>query len=238
MNKIILWTILPFLTACSTDSFKSGPLEDNVRNYSKAGIVHPYNPANGWDRAGQLHNELSESYVLQGYTPLTVQGTLVTVDSIAQHNTLFQQLKGNGYIMPASSLLEQILLQSKSNGTDALSNTSLSSSAKAILAGFIDEVRSLEASKAEYADTYNYIVAVEESIQKNGACNKRDRELLLITTAITRHAAYFARKQKKKPRDKDWDLVVANIVAATGGAEQSAARAAIMAATAGIVANY
>ncbi|RYD74189.1 MAG: hypothetical protein EOP84_20305 [Verrucomicrobiaceae bacterium] len=65
-----------------------------------------------------------------------------------------------------------------------------------------------------------------------------DKELLLITTSVTRHASYFARAQKRKPRDKDWILVIANIMAAADGAEDGIGEAAVLAATAGIVSNY
>lgn len=238
MKKIYLWAIMPFLIACSNDSIESELIEHTMKNSFSTRIEHPYNPGNEFDEAGQLHNELSESYVASGTIPTAVGAVLMTIDSIARRNELFQRIKGQDYTIPPISQVERILEKSVTDIGEALSSSSLSKNAKGDLANFIRHIRLMETSRAVYGDIYDYIISVEDNIQNSIAYSQMDRELLLITTSITRHAAYFAREQKKKPRDKDWDLVIANIIAATEGAEESAGMAAVMAATAGIVSNY
>lgn len=238
MKKIYLWAIMPFLIACSNDSIESELIEQTMKNSFSTRIEHPYNPSNEFDEAGQLHNELSESYVVSVTIPTTVGAVLMTIDSIARRNELFQRIKGQDYTMPPTFQVERILEKSVTDIGEALSNSSLSNSAKGDLVNFIRHVRFMETSRDAYSDIYDYIISAEINIQNNIAYSQRDRELLLITTSITRHASYFAREQKKKPRDKDWDLVIANIIAATEGAEESGGKAAVMATTAGIASNY
>lgn len=238
MKRIYLWIIMPFLISCTADGFDSEPLEHTLQNSLKTGIQYPYNPANGFDQAGALHNELSESYVVGGALPTTVGATLASVDSIAGQNALFHMIKGPGYAAPSVSRLEYILEQSETDFSEILSNSSLSESARADLIGFIEDVHYLETSRAAYDSIYSYITTEEDKIMNSTTYSQSDKQLLLVTTSVTRHASYFAREQKKKPRDKDWDLVIANIIAAADGAEQGSGKAAVMAATAGIVSNY
>jgi len=238
MKKIYLWAFMPFLISCSNDSIESELIGYTIKNSLSTRVEHPYNPSNEFDEAGQLHNELSEGYVVSGTIPTTVGAVLMTIDSIARRNELFQRIKGQDYTMPPVSQVERILEKSVTDIGEALSNSSLSNSSKRDLVNFIRQVRFMETERDAYGDIYDYIVSAEVNIQNSIAYSQRERELLLITTSITRHASYFAREQKKKPRDKDWDLVIANIIAATQGAEKSTGMAAVMATTAGIVSNY
>lgn len=238
MKKVYLWIIMPFFISCTTDRIESMPAEINAPNLMKPLSTYPNNPANEFDQAGALHNALSECYVIGGTLPSTVGATLISIDSIANHNALFHEIKGIYYTVPASSRLEYVLEQSDIDLEDVLANSSLSGNAKAYLISFIAHVQAFETAQTEYASMYRYIVDEEDKVINNNIYSQNDLELLLITTSITRHAAYFAREQKRKPRDRDWDLVIANIIAATEVAEKGIATAAVMAATAGIFSNY
>ena len=238
MKRTSLWIIMPFLISCTTDRTEMEPVENTLSYSERTGIKQPFNAANEFDQAGALHNELSESYVVGGTLPTSVSATLTSVDSIAGSNALFHQVKGGHYTIPPVSRLEYILEQSDLDFTNVFSCSSLSSGAKKNLAVFVERIQYLEASKSDYDSIYQYIVIAEDSILSSTTYSQHDKELLLITTSITRHASYFARAQKRKPRDKDWILVIANITAATDGAEKGIGEAAVMSATAGIVSNY
>ncbi|RYZ47713.1 MAG: hypothetical protein EOP49_20535, partial [Sphingobacteriales bacterium] len=157
MKRIYLWIVMPCLISCTADSIGSDPVEPALHPSLKTGINQPYNPANGFDHAGALHNELSESYVVSGAVPATAGATLASVDSIARTNVLFQSIRGANYMMPAATRLDYILEQSATDFKDILTSSSLSASARAHLIAFVERVQFLETSRAEYDSIYRYI---------------------------------------------------------------------------------
>lgn len=227
-----------FLIACSSEPIHSDKIENIEKNSLKTGIQYPDNISNGFDMAGRLHNELSESYVISGKIPTSLFETVTDIETIAFQNELFLQLNTEGYSTPSIQRLEDILESPVANMTTIISNSNMSAKAKASITMFISRVMILESINSNYEDMYEYIVAYEEDIIHDNSYNSRDHKTILITSSITRHAAYFAKVQKKKPRDKDWDLVIANIIAGTEGANDGIVTAASMAATAGIMSNY
>jgi len=238
MKKNYLLTIMPFLIACSTESIQSDKVVNAEKNYLKTGTQYPDNIDNEFDTAGRLHNQLSESYVISGKIPTSLFETVTDIETIAFQNELFVQLNTQEYSTPSIRRLEDILERPVANMTTIISNSNISTKAKASITMFISHIMILESINTSYEDIYEYIVAYEEDIVRDNSYNQRDHKILLVTSSITRHASYFAKIQKKKPRDKDWDLVIANIIAAIEGAEEGIATAATMAATAGIISNY
>jgi len=179
----------------------------------KTGVEYHVSTSNPYDSAGVIHDMIAESYI--GGTQSAPRLLLAAkLDSIAFSTPGFISLDGN-YISLDTLSINAIMLDPELKLQQLLANSSLSNQARLQAESFIDGIlNQLTLSKDEVI-LNNYISGYEATVVN--LPNTQDKESLLILSALTRHALQFAKKPKRKPRDKDWDISVACLVAGMSG---------------------
>jgi hypothetical protein len=233
-NSYLLAFIFPFFVSCSPDG-------DNIPDTTKGMTdritgLYPENSANAFDGAGQLHNDISEAFLAGGYSTASIQGTITTCESLASSNVDYMALK-EPYTSPDPLRLDYIINNEASSMADIIANSPMTSTAKTSLTTFINTVMSYQAQQKEYDLLYQYIITYETAILADSSLTATDRKIILTTSSISRYAFYFASKHKQKPRDRDWDISIGNIVAGTEGAHEGMSKAIIMSAAVGLTHN-
>ena len=121
--------------------------------------------------------------------------------------------------------------------SEIISNSLDTEVAKNSLSNFITTVLSLCETEDDYGVIYDYIVAYEATVLKSTSFTERDKQVVLTTTSVARHAAYYRKKRPKKNKDPEWDLMVGNIIAATDGASTGIQESVMRALIVGIAQN-
>lgn len=183
----------------------------------KTGVEYHVTTSNPYDSVGLIHDMIAESYI--GGTQSAPRHLFAAkLDSIAFSNPGFISLDGN-YIFLDTLSVNAIMLDPELKLQQLLANSSLSNQARLQADSFIDGIlNQLSLSKDEVI-LNNYISGYEATIVN--LPNTQDKEPLLVLSALTRHAIQFAKKPKRKPRDKDWDISVACLVAGMSGSLES-----------------
>ncbi|GEP49811.1 hypothetical protein FNO01nite_04830 [Flavobacterium noncentrifugens] len=226
MKKIIICLTIVFTAiSCETENEYSNPSENakDTVAYSKAGDTEPQNPSNPYDMAGQVHNQIAEHYIGGPSSPPRIL-LAEYVDGLALQNPDFAML-GNDYMPISLPGIVYILNNSDKTAAEALGTFEMSNSLKQGLLAFIQQVAALGRQNKDYSEIYNYIVSYETGIIAGTALKPEDKKAILTLTSITRYSSYFAKKQKQKPRDRDWDVSVGCLVACLSGTTESTQRA-------------
>lgn len=237
MKRIYLWAILPLCVACSNETPQAATAALEIRHAARLVTPQPGNPENAFDAVGRLHNAITDAWLTGENLPLSLEAILSDVEELATREGEFLQLAGEDYIPPPAALLQDIIDGQELAVEQTIANAGMSEQASESLTGFIGHIMELDEAGSQYDSIYRYVVEYERHVIGQDF-SSLDKKTILLTASIARHASYLAKTRKRKPRDRDWDLVIANIVAATEGARQGTARAIIMAATVGIFSNY
>lgn len=246
MKSLTLWKIKFFrflsfacsaiFVSCSTENNNSQVIGDSnptSANFQSKTGLYPENDLNIYDIAGQLHNEISESYLAAGLVSTTTNETILQVEAIANSNIEFKSLLPVEYISPTALQVDAIL-----NDPDSIIlNSTLSPKSKLSLTTFLDTLMVYQNLQVDYSVVYQFIIDYEASIISDELLSETDRKVILITTSISRYGFYFAAKHRRKPRDRDWEILWANIVAGTDGSKESIAKAIVLSTTCGIILN-
>jgi len=245
MKTITLWTLILFLfTACSIDSEK----ETSKSIYTQDEPVYktesngktdanPANISNSYDYAGKIHNDISESYLSAENSTTSTAATIAKVEELANANLDYVQILPSTYVSPTVLTVDSILTNFQGNALTVISNSALSLSAKLSLNAFLNSLMSLRDQQKGYEEIYSFIVNYETTVNADNWFTTADKKIILTTASISRYAFYFATKHRRKPRDRDWEISWGNIVAGIKGAEESIAKAIVMAAVCGIESN-
>jgi hypothetical protein len=102
---------------------------------------------------------------------------------------------------------------------------------------FLETAMHYREQQQEFDSIYQFIIAYEADIIKSGDFDLHDKQVILTTTSITRYALYFAKKHRRRPRDRDWDISWGNIVGGTEGSSENTAKAIIMSTVIGLITN-
>lgn len=238
INFILLFSLicLTALVSCSTENDNVNSLQSvgdsNLNIQNKKGL-YPENISNIYDLAGQLHNEISENYLASGLVSTTTEETILHVEALANVNAEFQSLTPTGYTSPTSLHVDSILY----NTHDVIPNSIMSPDSRLSLTTFLNTLMLYKEQQIEYDTIYKFIIDYETSIISDDSLSVIDQRIILSTTSISRYGFYFAKKHRRKPRDRDWEIMWANVLAGTDGSEESMAKAIIMSATCGIISN-
>ncbi|KGO93692.1 hypothetical protein [Flavobacterium subsaxonicum] len=241
MKKLYLWAfVLPLLNSCSVDSQTDVP--DQATTTTSASTLftskitghYPENSANAFDDTGQLYYQISEAYFDAPHGSYTTSQIVTDVESIANANIDFLDLKPTNYAAITVTGVDAIA-DNNLTLTSAINNSGMSQPAKNSLLAFINGVMDLNDQEEEFDDIYQYTIIYETAVIANASFNTTDKQTILTTTSLVRYAFYFASTHKKKPpRDRDWEIGVGNIVGAIKGAEESTAKAVTLSAAVGI----
>jgi len=242
MKTLTLWTfILILFTSCSTESETADTsenqsnLEDEVALYRAD--INPANSSNTYDAAGQLYYDISDSYHAQGKTSVTTSGTIEQVETIANLNEEFQTLRPATYLSPTVARIDYILSNQQATALGIISNSSLSTKAKLSLTEFITNLMVYRNQQADYEVIYPFIIAYETATIADNGYTANDKKIILTTSSIARYEFYFAKKHRRKPRDRDWEISWGHIIAGTDGSEHSTANAIVMASVCNLIDN-
>lgn len=229
--------ILTFFISCTSDSkiTSQGHADKAISNRNATEL--PGNIENPYDEVGWVHNELFESYYASGSAPTTVAGIVAKVEALADANSNFRAIKTITYRSVSAERIQYILDHKATCVTDVISNSSLTADAKLSLTAFINSFLVTFQTESNCDVLYNYVATYEKGIVNNPTLTLRDKQIILITTSITRHTAYLAKKKPKKNTDPDWTVLIGHIVAAVDGAEYGLAESAIEGLVAGIAQN-
>jgi len=242
MKTLTLWTIiLTLFSSCSNDYENIVPAKsvDNLStatNYRKTGIT-PNNTANAYDYAGQLYYDICDSYLTEGNATVTTAETITKIENIANKYSEFQAQRPATYASPTALRIDDILSNQQLTAINIISNSSLSAKAKISLTGFLTSLMLYNDLKADYEDVHQFIVGYEATILNDVLTNSNDKKLILTTASISRYVFYFAKKHKRKPKDRDWEISWGHIVAGFDGSEDNTAKGIIMSSVCSIVDN-
>lgn len=232
-----------FLFSCSPDVpvASSAPSEGTSSNTFASrseNDVLPFNRYNPFDEAGAVHTELISAYYAQGNLPNSIEGIAALVHATVQGNLAFQNLGSYSLQTPDPTQLHYLLTQQQQGGLDALvACAALTPTAKASFKDFLRMVQSKVSQNMETEAFCKLIIDYEAAVMDSKSFIVTDKEILLITSSITRHSVYFRKKRPKKNTDPDWDWLTLHIAGAATGADESAAEAVALSLACGIVEN-
>lgn len=236
MKHFYLWMIFCILYSCHTqDDVLTEPA--GTQHNAKTMTTYPENKANAFDLAGRLHNELCGAYETTPSPILTINDAVSVVDLLSVSNPTLTQLTPEGFTPLSDQRLEFIVADSLP-ASQVIEQSTLSLKAKISLANFVSVLELYKSQQKPYDQVYDFILSYENSVAQDPTLTSTDKQILFTTSSIARHAHHFASVNKKKPpRDKDWDIKTASILAGCDGSQQSTVAAVRMAAAASIYIN-
>lgn len=219
-NISLRLVILPLLiVSCTTDNIEDTYSIDKKvsgkKSEKSARLVQnlgPENPANIYDLAGKLHNDILDIYLNGNYQHNTIAQISQQVEAIAAVNNdlLLLDLDTN---LPINLEEMQEIVENPQAKLDAtIANSPMTNAAKLSLSNFLNDTLLWENN--EYEAIYQSIILYETSIMTNTQFTDEDKRIILTTSSIARYSLYYARERK----DKDWDGSVGNRAGAFSGA--------------------
>jgi hypothetical protein len=217
-NLLLLLVVLAsLLVSCTSESIDNTKILDDglIENKSKKTAkllqnLSPENPANEYDIAGKIHNDILDVYLSGNYSYNTIAQISQKVDSISALNSdilnMATSLPCNFQEIQETVDDPQIKLE------QAIANSSMTNAAKISLSNFMDSILLWETN--EYAIIHQSIISFEASVISNTEFSNEDKRIILTTSSIARYSSYYAKERK----DKDWETSVGNRVGAVQGA--------------------
>lgn len=230
MKNLKVWlVILPLFTIACSDEY-TGEIAKTARMTASAKTsgIGPDNPANPFDIAGSIHNEILGTLNETNFSSQSIEDIIILIDSVSTVYPELVPLSSNSTLSTRISEITWIV-----NNYDAIDDV-LAASTLGVRAktSFLTFVNSLALTANDpYGDIHSMIVSYEESILANTGFTTDDKRILLTTTSVVRYSAYRERK------DKDWETSVTKIAATVSGAEQSLVSRLKMALIVGICKN-
>ncbi|SHM51665.1 hypothetical protein [Flavobacterium saccharophilum] len=234
-NLLLLLVVLtsPFVS-CTSESIDNAKILDDglIENKSKKTAkllqnLNPENPANVYDIAGKIHNDILDVYLSGNYSYNTIAQISQKVDSIAALNS---DLLNMGTSLPCNfQEIQETVNDPQIKLEQAIANSLMTNAAKISLSNFMDSILLLETN--EYAVIHQSIISFEASVISNTQFSNEDKRIILTTSSIVRHSTYYAKERK----DKDWETSVGNRVGAVQGALENSSTAVNKSVVTGII---
>lgn len=209
--------VAPLLFACAPDSPVAA---DPAPSYLRMSLQEPSNPLNPYDYAGALRNRILDTTLSGLPIDLPQSELLDAVKNVAETDSKFQSLETPLYT-PLSLTALQGFLQSTSTVSQMVNTLPLSKKAKQDFATFIEVLLSMQ--DEDFETIHDYISGFEDGIINSTAYLQQDKKIILTASAIERYSNHY----RKKPKDKDWDLLIGNIMAGAQGAMYDTATAVL-----------
>ncbi|MFV5692900.1 hypothetical protein ACM55K_12810 [Flavobacterium sp. LT1R49] len=188
----------------SKESEKSARLVENLT---------PENPANVYDLAGKLHNDLLETYLAGNYQYSTIAQISEQVEAIAAANSDVAHLNLERNLPANVEEIQEIINNPEAKLDEAIANSSMTTAAKSCLSGFMNAALLWE--NEAYGVIYQSIISYESSVMTNSNFSDEDKRIILTTSSIVRYSLYY---DTKPPYDEDWESNVGNRVGGVSGA--------------------
>lgn len=232
--KLIFLSLLLF--SCTTETFDNIESVDNKvtgeKSQNSARLLEnliPENPANIYDLAGKLHNDILDTYLAGNYQYTTIAEISQQIEVIAASNNDLMLLD-TGTILPTNlNLVQEIINNPQAKLDQAIVNSVMTSAAKNSLSNFMNNVLLWE--NHSYEEIYHSIISYEAAVITNSTFNDEDKRIILTTSSIIRYSIYFDIVEK----DKDWDNSVGHRVGGLSGAIDNSSIAIIHSLVTGIM---
>ncbi|CAA9202419.1 hypothetical protein [Flavobacterium collinsii] len=229
--------ILPLLiVSCTTDTIDNSDSAYNKvsskKSQNSTRLVQnltPENPANIYDFAGKLHNDILDVYLAGNYQHTTIAQISQQIEAIAASNDDLMLLC-TGTILPTNlNVVHEIINNPQAKLDQVIVNSVMTSTAKNSLSSFMNEVLLWE--NHPYDEIYESITSYEATVISNPIFNDEDKRIILTTSSIVRYSIYYDIVEK----DKDWDNSVGHRVGGLSGAIDNSSAAIIRSLVTGIM---
>jgi hypothetical protein len=238
-NILLRLLILPLIIiSCTDDTIDTAEsIESNVGT-KKSKItgrlvqnVSPENPANVYDSAGKLHNDILNIYLAGNYQYNTIAEISQQIEVITVANSNLMLLNSETNQPVNLDEIQEIVNDPQSKLEDIISNSAMTNTAKNSLSNFMNDILLWENNP--YDAIYQSIVSYELSVMNNTLFSEEDKRIILTTTSITRYSLYLENERK----DKDWGASVGNRVGGISGAIDNSSIAVNRSLVTGIMIN-
>ncbi len=240
MKKIskssVILTLL--IVSCTTDTIDSSDSADTKVDYKKSTktarllqSLSPENPANIYDLAGKLHNEILDVYLTGNYTYTTIAEINQQIEAISASNGDLTLLNSQPSQPVNLVEMQDIVDNPQAKLEEVISNSTMTNEAKTSLSNFMNDVLLWE--NVPYEEIYQSIISYESSVMDNVVFTDEDKRIILTTSSITRYSLYYDEERK----DKDWGSSVGNRVGGVSGAIENSSEAVKCSLIIGIMIN-
>jgi hypothetical protein len=231
--------ILPLLIlSCTTDTIENtesinGKVSSKKSEKSGRLVQNPTpeNPANIYDLAGKLHNDILDVYLAGNYQYNTIAQISQQIEAIAAENNDLMLLNLGTNLPINLDVIQEIVNNPQTKLDEAIANSTMTNVAKSSLSSFMDDVLLWESNP--YEEIYQSIVAYESSVIANAEFNDEDKRIILTTSSIVRYSLYYVKERK----DEDWDSSIGNRVGGLSGAIDNSSSAVKYSLVTGIMIN-
>ncbi len=222
-NLIFLYAL--FFMSC--DRHEVIPETEVPLNRDKESLMRgtelPFNSANAYDMAGQVHSDIFNSYYDLPALPSSLDSIISLIDVEMSHHDYFDALTNFDYHRFSTAYYDSIIKQPASSLDNAMAASLLTTSAQDTLQTFLNALFLKLDLDENYEAIYDFIIDFESIVINTIAYSSAEKEFLLTITSITRHSIYNKdKKPKPKPNtDPDWDWLITCIVGSVDGAVYS-----------------
>lgn len=199
--------------------------------------LFPENVENPYDYSGQLFLEILSTYYESNHNTNDLNGLVAFIDSIAQQNIDFKEIKPASYRAPSLERIQYFIVNKQSCLLSVIDSSGVSAAAQLSLIGFIDSYLTMCSGEGSYEVVHEYVIAYEEDVLANLLLTAADKQVILVTTSIARHSAAIKKKRPKKNTDPLWDLLICTVYGSIENADSSPAEAVTLALASGIAEN-
>ncbi|WP_281225426.1 hypothetical protein [Flavobacterium aquiphilum] len=193
--------------------------------------MSPENPANIYDLAGKLHNEILDVYLTGNYTYTTIAEINQQIEAISASNGDLTLLNSQPSQPVNLVEMQDIVDNPQAKLEEVISNSTMTNEAKTSLSNFMNDVLLWE--NVPYEEIYQSIISYESSVMDNVVFTDEDKRIILTTSSITRYSLYYDEERK----DKDWGSSVGNRVGGVSGAIENSSEAVKCSLIIGIMIN-
>ena len=209
--KIVL-VMLPFLGLSCSEEMANQMDGTHTVNYGSRGATDASNPANPYDSAGRIHDEILEALEDYGFKGHSAAGIAHTVDStVAMHPEIGPAQSP----FPMSERIHEItaLADGSTSLADVVEASTLRAEAEASILELAHSLQLM--GDGSYEDIMQEIMSYEEGVLASSAFDAREKETMLTAASVVRYSM-----RRKKRKDKDWETSV-SIAAAVSGEQES-----------------
>jgi hypothetical protein len=216
----LLMILSPLIVSCTADPIVTAENIENTISIEESKQktarlmqdLTPENPANIYDFAGKLHNDILDVYLAGNYEYTTIVQISQQVEIIAAANNDLMLLD-TGIVLPTNlDLIQEIINNPQAKLDQAIVNSPMTNAAKNSLSDFMNNLLLWE--NQPYEEIYESIISYESDVISNTTFNNEDKRIILTTSSIIRYSIYYDIVDK----DKDWDTSTGHRVAGLSGA--------------------
>lgn len=230
----LLVIITSLLVSCTSENIDdTEPLDSEVLKEKSVNTGkmlttdNPANPANPYDIAGKIHNDILDSYLTGNHSCTTIAEISQKVDSISALNSDLLNLATN---LPISyGEIQEIIDDPQLELEQTIANAPMTNTAKECLSDFMASMLLWEGN--EYSVIHQSIISFETSVVSSVMFSTEEKRIILTTSSIARYSMYYSKKRK----DKDWETSVGNRAGALQGAIDNSCTAIKKSTVAGIM---